>query len=348
MSTPYVYSPDPSYQPGPYGLNSAPGTPYSPFIPPAAPFPPSPYAQPVFIPISPHMGSSPLPNVNPAVDPSTFYRQRRPSWHGSSPLLSPQGLFPPQQHHRSRSFGADGQAPFFPTSPSVGFVPTTPPSGPAVFLPAVMTPAWAAPSYIPWGQPQPAAPEPKQTIHPLLNGENPQSNFFFNIANPMFAPCRVVGANGETTPITAEELSQPACHPPIYDLKVVSDKLPSKWAIEIAYQPQHPYYPGAPAPTSPNPAGKPPITVGDVLLQIHRALHLMITRPDWNVLDSGEEGKVTKAFFKRCAAAGPGQRDWFISQGVKRVDYLLEKIAFRGLVRTGRTFNEMKLVTSKP
>lgn len=97
----------------------------------------------------------------------------------------------------------------------------------------------------------------------------------------------------------------------------------------------------------PNAGGKPPITVGDVLLQIHRALHLMITRNDWNALDTGEEGKITKAFFKRCSAGGPGHKDWFVSQGVKRVDYLLDKVLFRGLIRTGTTFSELKLVTSK-
>ncbi|KAH6905872.1 hypothetical protein BKA70DRAFT_460556 [Coprinopsis sp. MPI-PUGE-AT-0042] len=197
----------------------------------------------------------------------------------------------------------------------------------------------------PGSQSQPSADYP--IIHPLLNAEHSRHDFFFDLANPMFVPCRVVGPSGEMVPITAEELFQPACHPPIYNLKVTSEKLPDEWAIEMAYQPQGHPSPEAHLPTSPNATGQPPITVGDVLLQTHRALHLRITHDDWNALDTADERKITKAFYTRCNAGGQSQRDWLVSQGVKRVDYLLEKRLFKGLVRTGTTFDELKLITAK-
>ncbi|KAJ7890313.1 hypothetical protein B0H13DRAFT_2341045 [Mycena leptocephala] len=85
-----------------------------------------------------------------------------------------------------------------------------------------------------------------------------------------------------------------------------------------------------------------PITLADVLVALHHALHTRITHADWATLGAEHEARVTQAFAARCRAfaarsgAGPVQlRDREVTvrnQGVKRIDFLLGKTVFKGLV----------------
>ncbi|KAJ7109055.1 hypothetical protein C8R43DRAFT_862722, partial [Mycena crocata] len=79
-----------------------------------------------------------------------------------------------------------------------------------------------------------------------------------------------------------------------------------------------------------------PISIGDVLVGIHSALHQRITHTDWAKLGLEAQSAVSGAFVKLCHAEAarrgesPTQER---NQGVKRVDFLLGKTMFRGLIR---------------
>ena len=90
----------------------------------------------------------------------------------------------------------------------------------------------------------------------------------------------------------------------------------------------------------------PPITVGDVLLTIHREMQKGITHHDWAGLSTREETQVARAFQRRCKSVGPQGQMQLRSMGVKRVDYLLDKLMFRGLVRTEEGLEQLKLITA--
>ncbi|KAJ7839322.1 hypothetical protein B0H13DRAFT_1650242, partial [Mycena leptocephala] len=75
-----------------------------------------------------------------------------------------------------------------------------------------------------------------------------------------------------------------------------------------------------------------PMSVGDVLVSLHRAMHQRISSADWETLSAVEAVAVTKAFNKRCRT----EADWEIierNNGVKRVDFLMDRTIFKGLVK---------------
>lgn len=187
---------------------------------------------------------------------------------------------------------------------------------------------------IPPGSPVPTHPPPFY-IHPLLNGEIPRSGFIFNLPSRNFSPVRFIGL-GQTSLLSHEELSQPATHPAISHIVISCDAIP-QWPIQIIYDPE------------PNtirvPPGHPPpaITLGDVLIAIHRSLHTRITHADWAQLNTSDEIAVARAYTKRCNSS-PHTEDLQRTQGVKRVDFLLERVWFKGLLRDGDRWDRMKMV----
>ncbi|EAU86938.1 hypothetical protein CC1G_09795 [Coprinopsis cinerea okayama7 len=350
MASPYVYTPESSYQPGPYAVpNAAPGSPYSPFIPDVSLYPPSPYSRPGSVHGSPASGVVNLPPVGgvpfPAAPPSpvlggfipptfeeTFWgpRQRRPSWHGAPTG----GLTVPQGHVRSNSFGQANAPPFYPP-------PATAPvyaNGYDAWL------QWQQQQHQQQQQQQLEAQKKQIYIHPLLNGENPARQFFFNLANPHFQPVKIVGPN-QWVPLGSEELAQPATHPPVYELKIVCDATP-QWPIHIRYEPpSNPYYSPHPSAALQPGHGAPPITVGDVLTQLHKHLHAMVAQHEWNQMSTKEEKEITKAFQRRCKMMGKGEYMVWRQKGLRRVDYLKDRCVFSGVLRTGSGLGEVKLVT---
>jgi hypothetical protein len=107
----------------------------------------------------------------------------------------------------------------------------------------------------------------------------------------------------------------------------------------------HPSLPAWPIDLAPGEhfAHAAPITLGHVLSGLHRALHTRISQRDYEVLSAAEQNAVNHAFRRRCRAEAvrsgvpadqlteraATQR----SDGVKRVDFLLGKTVFRGLVK---------------
>ncbi|KAJ6563401.1 hypothetical protein DFH09DRAFT_1477296 [Mycena vulgaris] len=78
-------------------------------------------------------------------------------------------------------------------------------------------------------------------------------------------------------------------------------------------------------------------TVGDVLVALHRTLHLGIKHGDWEMLRAADQVRVNDAFVQRYRAEALRSRvppDTVRAKGVKRVDFLLGKTVFKGLTRS--------------
>ncbi|KAG9308208.1 hypothetical protein JVU11DRAFT_12221 [Chiua virens] len=223
-------------------------------------------------------------------------RARRPSWHGGRPASPFLSTPPSPSHHRRRSFGGGYQS-WEPSSP------------------------WTSSAS-------------HFQIHPLLNGEAPRTDFYFDLSLPTFSPFRWVGP-GQTTMITAHELDEPATYPSTSRMRVSHDVIP-QWPVDLQY-----HYDGYAVPTV-----LPPIRLGDVLYMIHSSLHRQVTHQDWARLSVSEQTAIARAYTRRCHSA-PSSAEVQASQGVKRIDYLLEKRIFRGLIRTHDEdgFYHWKLIT---
>lgn len=325
MSSPYVYSPQSYQTPYLYPYYNQPHV--SPFIPPRSLFPSSPQA-----PASPYLPDDPpltptTPNTRRVHFEDEYWtrpqpRPRRPSWAGTTPAMSTmpvpqtapflQAPVTPFQNRR-HSWGSQTQAPLW-----------------SSFTPSQQPPAFL---YTPQA--------PQFMIHPLLNGESPRSDFAFDLSSSAFRPIRYVGP-GQTTVLPLAELREPATHPPITRLRIVCDGIP-QWPIELEYTP---YDVSGEYLSMPSVDGSvPPISLGDVLFAIHRAMHTQITHLDWGRLTMSEEIAVARAYTRRCRSM-PSVAELEASQGVKRVDFLLDRFMFRGLVRApgGDGYDEWKMI----
>lgn len=313
MSNPYLYTPNAyhAYQPTPYVdpyINQAQP---SPFIPNATLYPSSPYSSAPGTPRRVHFDDELFPDLPP--------RPRRPSWHA--------GMMPPMA---SMELPQSGYSPYLQPAPSY-FSNRRHSFGNSTY----QSP-WSAYNALP-GSPwlYPSQP-PQFQIHPLLNGESPRPDFFFDLSSPVFSPVRRVGP-GQSGPLTMDELRQPATYPPITRLRITCDIIP-QWPIELEY---NPYESGQ----LQLPVSAVPITLGDILVAIHRGLHTRISHIDWARLSLSEETAIARAYTKRCRSI-PSLSQLEASQGVRRVDYLLDKVRFRGLLRVmgEQGFETMKLV----
>ncbi|KAF5339837.1 hypothetical protein D9611_009126 [Ephemerocybe angulata] len=341
MSQPYVYVPEANFYQTAYYQNGQ--SPYgSPFVPNVNLQGASPYSNPASLPPSPHHGYSHLPpggllfpTMTGGADPlwdSGYRRPRQNSWHGVNPtgLLSPGG--PNPGHFRSNSFG-QSDPPFFPNQAYYGQPP------PAT---APINTNWSPNSHSPWfnrflslGRHE---AESQMHIHPWLNGEAFRNDFIFNLSIPTFAPMRIVGPRGETALLAPDELGQVATYPHLHKLTITCDKLP-QFPIELVFNPMDPAY------AMRGTANLPPILVGDILATIHRELHKGITQYDWGGLSSKEELEVSRAYVRRCRSSGPQAEMALRSAGVKKVDFLLKDVMFKGLVRSGEGLEHLKMVT---
>lgn len=168
------------------------------------------------------------------------------------------------------------------------------------------------------------------TIHPFLDYENPRSGYSFNLSSQYLCPKQLI--DGQSFDLNDDTLSQTATYgPQMNSLRIICDAIPD-WSITIESDRD----------SSPN---AHPLTLGDVLYQIHGALHKRITIVEWERMDSGEtfEG-VHNAYFRRCKSEGPTQEERLKNGGKKKVDYLLDKVWFKGLIRTGEGTDVLKLI----
>ncbi|KAF9483917.1 hypothetical protein BDN70DRAFT_850949 [Pholiota conissans] len=319
MSDPYVYTPRVTYRNSPYLA------PYytqqnSPFIPPmtlnASPFStsaPLPPVDPTMMMASPQhspfVPNIPFPSSDSALDDDDYIdrypRPRTTSWTGgmvpanmhNTAWLNPRSR---PQRKRSRSAGYFDQ-------PQVVNINNG---------------YWVSPGpgtpYSPYSQ-LPSQP-PQMALHPYLDGHNFRGDIIFDLMAPHFAPMKLLG-NNQTILITNEELSQVATNPPIYNIKILNDLLPS-WPIDLTWNPDNRYS-----------AVAPPLKLGDILSAIYNALHMCVSQTYWALLPHAQVYSATRTYTARCRSMGPMEPSVAL-QGVKRIDFLNGQRWFRGLVHT--------------
>ncbi|KAH9854803.1 hypothetical protein C2E23DRAFT_883366 [Lenzites betulinus] len=328
MSAPYGYQQ--FYYPTPY-LHPYYQQPYiSPFIPPAN------------LPGSPQLTPRDERRVHWDDEPFNYHRQRRPSWHG--------GLVPPPN-----------PAPF--PSPPALLTPLPPmmPLGPPGAAPyhthyrrasdsCLPQPAWVTfPTMVqPVAFQQPSPPQP--AIHPLLNGENASGPMLlFDLSLNTFNPQRITALSQTSgTPLTLEELREPATFPTVRRMTITCEAL-GEWPVVLEphsmsrerSRERSPFL-GVPPYAA---ADDAPITVYDVLMAIHRTVQRQISHVDWARLTRTQTHAISRAYTRRCRTF-PSAAAFEEAQGVRRVDYLLDSYMFRGLVRDNLQdgFSKMKLL----
>ncbi|KAH9938121.1 uncharacterized protein B0H18DRAFT_1080910 [Fomitopsis serialis] len=291
------------YYPGQYPYAYA--TPYLPpqFISPQV----SPLIPPADLLGSPY-GSPRRVHFEDDVRPPPPRRERRPSWYAGMPGMAP----PPNP------------APF-PSPPMLyTALPAMVPIAPMTTLspPAypghhrrgsdsnLAAPGWATgaayPMYTsPWVYP---SPRPSQQLHPLLNGEQRGGPpVAFDLSLHDFRVMHL-SASGQPTGIG---LSWP--------LKLEPHERDRGSFLTIPFVSRD----------------DAPITLGDVLIALHRHLQQRITQVEWKRLNPSEEVAVSRAYTRRCRTYP------------SRVDYLLDKYMFKGLVSAGSSqdgYEKVKLV----
>lgn len=307
MAQPFVHNPAPSSYPAfqtsnyydslIYGGNK-----YSPFIPPT-PLPGtlpglySPFGAALNTPLppSPHLGAIPFPTSGGVSTDWTGYPTRQRT-------LSWHGAAAPAAY--SPGFLTAALPPSHHRSSSFGAQTAWPPQWPTAPL---------IPTQIPMSLLQ-------YRLHPWLNGETPRADFRFDVSSPYCAPQRL-NSSGMWVVLGANELVAQATNPGVTKLRIVCDLLP-QWPIEL--QP-------VTGMSSLNPL--PPLLLQDVLLMLHQSLQTRISYSDWAKLNPVQETLITRAFTQRCAAFGPMANEER-KKGVRRVDFLIGKVWFRGLVPT--------------
>lgn len=328
MSSPFVYSPHQAQQPTPYLYPYYNQPNISPFIP-SLNLPPSPIA-----PSTPYLPASQpttptTPNTRRVHFEDEFWaraaaqnaaqtRPRRPSWSGTVPM-APQSPFlqtPTSPfHNRRHSWGnSTQQQPIWSS-----FTPPQAPVSPFLYGPQ----------------------QPQFLIHPLLNGEAFRPDFGLDLSCPTFRPLRYMGP-GQTAVLGLAEMRETATYPAVTRMRITSDAIP-QWPIELEYTPYDVHGEHLSLPSMDGTI--PPITLGDVLFAIHRSLHTQISHLDWGRLTMSEEIAIARAYTRRCRSI-PSVAQLEASQGVKRVDFLLDRFMFRGLVRApgSEGFDEYKLI----
>ncbi|KAF8310717.1 hypothetical protein F5887DRAFT_871219, partial [Amanita rubescens] len=163
-------------------------------------------------------------------------------------------------------------------------------------------------------------------IHPFLNGDTPSNDFIFNLSS-QYLPMQII--HGEPAFLSVDTLAQPATRPLVSRLGIVCDEIP-EWPIVLGSSP-YGYREQMGTISLPE---HPTMTLGNVLSQIHRTLHEQITHSGWKRLDPVMKDKVNQAFYKRCANGTLKEwvAEWVARNGgVRKVDYLLDKVWFKGL-----------------
>ncbi|KAJ7252054.1 hypothetical protein C8J57DRAFT_1077756 [Mycena rebaudengoi] len=315
MASPFVFVPESSPSDPPSRHHNlyyfTPQSPFPPFLPPGTILPSSPYLGPASLPNTPNtpqlnnhlvLWPESEPQDDPPLIPS-WGRQRTTSWHGPAPPTSSRLMqaVPPDFWEAELECRT---VPRQRRNHSWGTANAPPP------------PSWwmNARSYV-----NPNPPLPLMQIHPWLNGDVSSPAVHFDLASSAFAPMRLI----PTLPphhvlLSATDIRVPAFYPPRTALRILHAQLPF-WPVDLKLPPDVP--------------AAPPITLGDVLVALHRTLHQRISHADWATLTVEQEVAVTRAFTHRCrgeAARSEGRAC------VKLVDFLLGKTVFRGLVRDPR------------
>ncbi|KAJ3547809.1 hypothetical protein NM688_g5366 [Phlebia brevispora] len=192
---------------------------------------------------------------------------------------------------------------------------------------------------------------PLTSFNPLLAGDDHQQILVtvdLRISSVTFRPQRLIEPGttlGRT--LTKEELSQPATYPGVTEMTITCDEIPQPWKIELKSR-------SDPSPTLPEAEDSSrsqevlPLTVQDVLFGIQRSMRTHISHEEWAELSAERQNDVADAYIRRSRAKAE-TKVFEESQGVRRVDYLLDKHYFKGLIlpKGPDLFKNVKLLVGK-
>ncbi|KAJ7636409.1 hypothetical protein FB45DRAFT_788608, partial [Roridomyces roridus] len=314
MTAPFVYLPLPQVSPTlPYNpYYAAPQNTISPFVPPSSRFQASPYL------VQPATAASPISS------PGDFNPRS---------VLWPEGAFEAAYTTPSPRLTTFWQG--IPVSclrlPPTPRLSTTAPTQVATVPvpPLDLPPATTAPTQTPSAS---SAPE---QIHPRLAGTAPSSTFFYDLSYSRFLPQRIFHPLPPPHPpqyamLSSRDFNEPAFHPPRTKLRLLFSRLPF-WPVDLALPEAMPEHVNI------------PISVGDVLVALHHALHARISATDYWTLGETDRRAVRDAFAQRCRAEAvrsgvPPTQLYDVekrekAQGLRKVDFLCGKTVFTGLVK---------------
>ena len=120
------------------------------------------------------------------------------------------------------------------------------------------------------------------------------------VSNPEESPCRL-------------ELSQHATRDPVKSLRIQCDDFPETWPVQVVRDDEG-------------------ITLGDVLSAIHSSLKTRLSAEEYERLPRRQQLKVKQIFEQRCRGTNEEQRNLCRDQGIIRMDCLLDRVWFGGLV----------------
>ncbi|KAI0779191.1 hypothetical protein BC629DRAFT_1289935 [Irpex lacteus] len=157
---------------------------------------------------------------------------------------------------------------------------------------------------------------PKVTLHPYLRYSSSQPSMFLDLRdNPHKVRFRDLGR-----PTNAWDLTRFACEPPLQVMTFYASSFP--WYIEARAS---------------NPSG---VTLYDMFMAIWGCMSTPITNEDYynNEMDEESREKIADAWSLRC-----GESKQERSMGVKRVDFLMEKVGLEGVVKGRDGMFELKV-----
>ena len=196
------------------------------------------------------------------------------------------------------------------------------------------------PTQVMSGHPSNYSPAPSElSLHRLLSGDYDRTTLIFDLSSPKFDPMIYLGSNSLER-LSEEDQRESATRPGLNHLRIECDLIP-EWPIGVDINPN--YFRGQ---IPPSRAYIPPITLGDVLLNIYSHFSQRIRHEDWAKLSLQDQIGVTKAYTARCSSLGSAETIER-SRGVRRIDYARGKVWFKRLTRVGDEMEVLKLHLDK-
>ncbi|KAJ7499241.1 hypothetical protein FB451DRAFT_1204772 [Mycena latifolia] len=167
------------------------------------------------------------------------------------------------------------------------------------------------------------------SIHDVLSGARGRHMLAFDVS---YDPAYTVSASSGLSP---RVLAEPATTPPLPCVTISCDLFP--WRVAI--------YPSSSKPGA-------YVTVADVLNGIYRDLRHRLRKEELATMSASQPfmASVHQTFYHRCnmlaRAVDPAAADSEARKGIRRIDFLLGKHTFCGLLPTSETPDVWKLVVS--
>jgi len=174
-------------------------------------------------------------------------------------------------------------------------------------------------------------------LHPLLSGDSGHISLIFDLSSPKFDPMKCLQSR-RIERLSTADLNEPSTWPALTRLCIECDLVP-QWPIKL-----DPVNFGGRLP----PAGTyiPPMTIKYVLTRIYDHFQQRIRHVDWAKLNIQDQIGISKAYTARCTALGSAEA-FERSNGVKKIDYTLGNVWFKGLTRVGDGTEMLKLHLTK-